>query len=168
MFFHSCFFFLLNIYKGSQAEKVPQIQSQLKIALLFLARQSGINQGHQKEAREGRGADNLFIQFFFFQSSLSVINKLARWTAWDATQMFGRSCCGRSSLPHGVSNKVCPGREGALNELIARELQLLGKGRDGQNFPNGLGNYMSSPDSHHFCSLGLGLPFSCISEAVID
>lgn len=74
MFLHSCFFFLLNIYKGSQAEiKVPQIQSQLKIALLFLARQSGINQGHQKDAREERrGADNLFIQFFSHPSLLLI------------------------------------------------------------------------------------------------
>lgn len=89
MFCHSWFSLLLNIYKGSQAEiKVLQIQSQLKIAPPFLARQSGINQGHRKDAREERrGADNLFIQFFF-KLSPSVINKLAGQTAWDATQMF--------------------------------------------------------------------------------
>lgn len=82
---------LLNIYNGSQAEiKVLQIQSQLKIAPPFLARQSGINQSHRKDAKEERrGADNLFIQFFFFfQLFPSVINKLAGQTAWDATQMF--------------------------------------------------------------------------------
>lgn len=90
MFLHSCFSLLLNIYKGSQAEiKVLQIQSQLKIAPPFLARQSGINQGHRKDAREERrGADNHFIQLFFFKLSPSVINKLAGQTSWDATQMF--------------------------------------------------------------------------------
>lgn len=87
MFLHSCFSFLLNIYKGSQAEiKVPQIPSQLKITCLFLARQSGINQGHWEDAREGRrGADNLFIQIF---SHLPLLFMLARLTAWDVTQML--------------------------------------------------------------------------------
>jgi hypothetical protein len=65
MFFHSCLFSPLNIYKGSQAEiKVLQIEGKLKIVVVFLARQSGINQGHCKDAREERSAaDNLLCSF---------------------------------------------------------------------------------------------------------
>lgn len=94
MFPHSCFFFLLNIYKGSQAEiKALQIQSQLKIAFLSRARQSGINQaiGKMRERRE----EELITFYPVFWSSPSVINKLARLTARDATQMFLDSCCWR-------------------------------------------------------------------------
>lgn len=94
MFFHSCLFILLNIYKGSQAEiKVLQIERELKIATAFLARQSGTNQGHCEDAREERrAADDLLCRFW---SSLSVINKLERLAAWGTTQMLLDSCCFR-------------------------------------------------------------------------